>query len=118
MNLSAFGVESEGFPSIEATLDFEKQYSLCKVSYDNAKFKDTTYSLTEVELKNIQNILQKSNLKQLKKEYSVAKTDQPTSTTTIITNNEQFQIKDYGLQGEYPLDSLYKIVYKLNQNFR
>jgi hypothetical protein len=51
MNLSAFGVESDGFPSIKATLDFEKQYGICKVSYDDPKFKDTTYSFTHVELK-------------------------------------------------------------------
>ncbi|HEV3223007.1 MAG TPA: hypothetical protein VGZ90_09020 [Puia sp.] len=113
MNLSVFGVESDRLPSIKATLDFEKKYSICKVSYYNPKFKDTIYSLTQIELKNILDILQKSDLRKLKKEYSVDYTDQPTSTTTIYTNKEQFQVKDYGLKGEYPLDSIYKIVYKL-----
>lgn len=33
MYLSAFGVESDRYPNIEAMIDFEKGTSLCKVSY-------------------------------------------------------------------------------------
>ena len=88
------------------------------MSYDNPKFKDSTYSLTDNEMKTIFNILQKTNLNQLKKEYKIGQTDQATSTTTIYTNNGKFQIEDYGLQAEYPLSEIYKIVYKLKFTFR
>ena len=48
----------------------------------------------------------------LKKEYKVTMPDQPSSTTVIYTTKQKFVIKDYGLEGEYPLQELYKIVYK------
>jgi len=66
----------------------------------------------------ILSILEKYDLKQLKKEYTTQITDEPTSTIIIYTINGKFQIKDHGLTGEYPLGELYKTVYKLNQNIR
>ena len=118
MNLSAMGVESDGFPYIQATIDFKRNSSICKVSYDNPKFKDSTYSLTVTEMKEILNILQKTDLAHIKKEYKTGPTDQPTSTTIIYTAKKEFRIEDYALQAKYPLSKLYKIVYKLKSNFR
>ena len=112
MNLSAMGVESDGFPYIQATIDFKRNSSICKVSYDNPKFKDSTYSLTVTEMKEILNILQKTDLAHIKKEYKTGPTDQPTSTITIYKNSHVITIKDYGLIGDFPLQDIYKLVYK------
>ena len=118
MNLSAIGVESDGFPYIQANLNFKNYSSICKVSYDNPKFKDSSYSLNNVEMKKILHLLEKSGLDRMKKEYRFGPTDQPTSTTTIFTAKTIFQIKDYALQAEYPLSELYEIAYKLKSNIR
>ncbi len=112
MNLSAFGVESDDFPSIIAYIDFQKDSSICKKSFYNPAYKDSAYSLSKDELKKILQILIDSDLEKLKKEYKVQSTDQPTSTTTIYTSKKKFVISDYGLKGESPLQELYKVVYK------
>ena len=113
MNLSAFGVESDDFPSIDVLIDFINDSSICKKSYYNPAFKPSTYKLSDKELKNVLQLLQASDLDKLKTDYNVAKTDQPTSTTKIYTTRKTYVIKDYGLEGDYPLKELYKIVYKL-----
>ena len=50
MNLSGIGVESDNFPSINATIDFIKDTSECHKSYYNPTFKDSTYSLSKTEM--------------------------------------------------------------------
>lgn len=112
MNLSAFGVESDDFPSIDAVIDFSKDTSICVKSYYNPSYKGSTYSLTKTELTDILDLLGISDVQKLKPEYKVSRTDQPNSTTTIYTTKTKYVIKDYGLEGEYPLKELYKIVYK------
>ncbi|MBC7863411.1 MAG: hypothetical protein IAF38_10580 [Bacteroidia bacterium] len=112
MILSAFGVESDNFPSIHADVDFKTGLSICKKTFFNPAFKDSAYSLTKKEIATILEILNKTDLKKLKKEYTVNVTDQPSSTTTIYTSKQKFVIEDYGLKGEYPLQELYKIVYR------
>ena len=112
MNLSAFGVESDNFPSIEAYIDFVQDSSNCVKSYYNPDFKRSSYNLSSIEMKKVLELLRNSDFGKLKNEYKVSKTDQPTSTTVIYTGNRKFVIKDYGLEGEYPLKELYKIVYK------
>ena len=114
MHLSAFGVESDYFPSIEAYIDFTKDSSSCIKSYYNPAIKGSRYKLSEEEIKKVRMLLQNSDLAKLKQQYSVAKTDQPTSTIVIYTNQQNFTIKDYGLEGDYPLPDLYRIVYKLD----
>ena len=118
MFLNAFGVESDGFPYIQASVDFETNSSSCNVSYDNPKFKDTIYSLDKKEIDSLRIFLASSNLNGLKKEYTFGPTDQPTSTTKIYMAQDTITIKDYSLQGDSPLPELYRIVYKLNKNFR
>jgi hypothetical protein len=118
MFLSAFGVESDGFPYIKASVDFVTNSASCYVWYDNPKFKDTTYSLDLKEIDSIKLLLTSCNLRELKKEYTFGPTDQPTSTTTIYKAQDTFYIKDYSLQGDTPLPDLYRIVYKLNKNYR
>jgi hypothetical protein len=112
MNLSALGVESDDFPSIEAVIDFSKDTSVCIKSYYNPANKGSTYSLTKSEIKDILGLLKISDVQKLKPEYKVSWPDQPSSTTTIYTTKTKYVIKDYGLEGEYPLKELYKIVYK------
>jgi hypothetical protein len=112
MNLSAFGVESDDFPSIAAYIDFQKDSSNCKKSFYNPAYKDSTYSLTKIEIQKVLKILLSIDLEKLKKEYTVQTSDQPTSTTIIYTTGQNFITKDYGLKGEYPLQELYKTVYK------
>jgi hypothetical protein len=112
MHLSAFGVESDNFPSIDAYVDFTNDSSKCTKSYYNPAFKVSIYKLTHEEIKKILELLQNSDLSKLKEEYSVNKTDQPASTLIIYTDKRNYTIKDYGLEGESPLPDLYKIVYK------
>lgn len=112
MNLSAFGVESDDFPSINAYIDFEHDSSNCLKSYYNPYYKPSSYKLSAEEIKKVLVLLQTVDLIRLKKEYRVNKTDQPTSTTAIYSDDKVFVIKDYGLEGGYPLQELYRIVYK------
>ena len=112
MNLSAFGVESDNFPSIAAYIDFQKDSNNCERSYYNPAFKSSSYKLSNKEMKQLFQLLMSANLKQLKSEYTVTRPDQPTSTTKIYAGDTVFTIKDYGLQGEDLLQQLYKIVYK------
>jgi hypothetical protein len=113
MNLSAFGVESNDFPSIDACLDFEHDSSTCIKSYYDPEYNGSVYHLSSNEIQKVLHLLQNCNLKKLKTFYKVSKTDQPTSTITIYTKKDTFSIEDYGLEGEYPLQEVYKIVYKL-----
>jgi hypothetical protein len=112
MSLSAFGVESDNFPSIAAYIDFTNDSSECRKTYYNPALKPLTYKLSNTEIKQLFKLLNAADLEKLKPEYRVSKTDQPTSTTTIYTGRKTFVVKDYGLEGEYPLQELYKIVYK------
>ena len=112
MNLSAFGVESDDFPSIQATVDILNDSSVCIKTFYNPSYPDSIYKLSRLEMDQIVKLLRLSDIRNLKKEYTVAKTDQPRSITTFITNTEEFTIDDYGLVGEYPLQKLYEIVYK------
>lgn len=112
-DLSNFGVESEWYPSIHCLVNLANNSSSCKKIYDNSKYKDSTYSLSKTELQQIDRILKDIDLKKLKNKYSIVDTDQPKSTITFYTNTDKIVIEDYGLQGEYPLQDLYKIIYKL-----
>ncbi|HWI91060.1 MAG TPA: hypothetical protein VNT20_07285 [Flavisolibacter sp.] len=112
MKLSAFGVEADDFPSIEAHIDFLNDSSRCEKTYYNPAFKPSTYRLISTEIKKVLRLLRMTDINKLKTEYSVSKTDQPTSTTTIYFGQRTFVVNDYGLAGDYPLQELYKIVYK------
>ena len=112
MNLSAFGVESDDFPSIDAVIDFSKDTSVCVKSFYNPANKGSTYSCSIVERNSILELLKIDDIEKLKKEYKVSRTDQPSSKTKIYTTKKTFVVDDYGLEGDYPLQELYKIVYK------
>ena len=112
MNLSAFGVEADDFPSIVVQIDFLNDSSRCEKTYYNPAFKPSTYRLSNTEIKKILELLEVANFDTLKSEYKVSKTDQPTSTTKIYIGQKTYVIKDYGLEGDYPLKELYNIVYK------
>ena len=113
MDLSAFGVESDDFPSIKAHLDFQNDSNICVKSFYNPAYKGFIYRLNKTETQKILNLLKNLDLEKFKKEYSVRSTDQPTSTIIIYTTTNQYSIKDYGLRGDYPLQEIYKIAYKL-----
>ena len=115
MNLSAIGVESDTYPSIAVTLDFERHTSRCERSYFDPAYPGSTYHLSSEELDSVQLILQQADLKKLKApQYGVgSRSDQPTSTTVIRTASRTFAIEDYGLEGTAPLPKLYQLVYKL-----
>jgi hypothetical protein len=112
MYLSAFGVESDDFLSIDVYSNFANDSSYCHKSYYNPANKDSVYTLSKDELKTIKELLNIAALGKLKPEYTVDKTDQPCSTTEIFTTRQAFTIKDYGLVGDPPLQELYEIVYK------
>ena len=112
MYLSAFGVESDSFPSIRAIIDLALDSSFCGRSYYNPAIKGANYHLSPEEMKQIEQLLQHVDLEKLKIDYRSGGTDQPTSTTTIYTAYRKYVITDYGLGGDPPLQKLYKIVYK------
>lgn len=118
MFLNAFGVEADGFPTINATIDFVSDSSLCDVSYYEPWLKQKQYSFSKKELDTLRSLLENIDFKKIKKEYSEGPTDQPTSITTIYTKQDTCRVKDYGLQAEFPLPVLYRIIYNLKQNFR
>ncbi len=113
MNLSAFGVESDDYPSINVFIDFEKDSSICFKSFYNPINKGSVYYLSKVDLKNITELLKISELKKLKHNYKVQVSDQPNSKIIIFTNKTKYTIVDYGLNGNAILIKLYKLVYKL-----
>lgn len=112
MNLSAFGVESDFVPSIDAVIDFSKDTSICVKSYYNPAYKGSNYSLNKSEMTEMLGLLKITDLKKLKTEYRVPMSDLPTSKTVIYTTKSKYTILDYGMEGEKPLKELYKIVYK------
>ena len=110
--LSAFGVESDDFPSIKGIIDFTHDSSRFVKSYYNPAYKGATYSITKAEMQSILKLLKISDLAKLNPKYSVGKTDQPRSTITIFTTKTKYSFDDYGLEASPPLKDLYKIVYK------
>jgi hypothetical protein len=112
MRLSAFGVEADDIPSIAVLIDFVNDTSRCEKTYYNPAFKPSMYRLSNADIKKVLQLLRDADLDKLKTEYSVSRTDQPTSTITIYTGQRSFKIKDYGLEGDDPLQELYRIVYK------
>lgn len=113
MTLSAFGVESDDYPSIDVSLDFANDTSYCKRWYYNPKYKASVYQLSHDKMLEALSLLQNADLESIKKDYTTDLSDQPTSTTIIYKGQQKIVIKDYGLKGDYPLQDLYRIVYKL-----
>ena len=113
MALKAFGVESDDIPSIDAFIDFTTDSSICVKSFYHPDKKGGTYSLTKQEIKIIKELIEKINLSTVKKTYVYNVSDQPRSIITITTTTQNFVFDDYGLNGGFPLQELYKIVYKL-----
>lgn len=97
MHLSAFGVESDAYPSIDVTIDFTHDTSYCSKWFYNPSHKPSTYKLSIDEMRRVLGVLQQLNLKKLKSEYTTNASDQPTSTTTIYTRSGNYMIRDYGL---------------------
>jgi hypothetical protein len=112
MSLSAFGVESDDFPSIDAVIDFSNDSSHCAKWFYNPSNKDSVYYLSKQEIQSVLALLRISDLEKLKTEYHTKKPDQPSSKTVVYTTKRKFIINDYGLIGAYPLTELYEIVYK------
>ncbi|MDJ1467788.1 hypothetical protein [Xanthocytophaga flava] len=69
MHLSAFGVESDDFPSIDVIIDFQNDTSSCKKWYYNPAYKDSIYSLSRTDITKVLDLLKSSDLKKLKEEY-------------------------------------------------
>lgn len=112
MNLSAFSVEADDFPSITVFIDFTKDSSFCSTSYYNPSYKGKEYKLSKEEIKRTADLLTKTDLNTIKTKYTCNKSDQPSSTTIIYTSKQKYIIEDYGLLAEEPLKGIYKIVYK------
>ena len=91
----------------------QEKFSQESMDIFNPASKGSTYALSKAEMKSIMNLLKISDLQKLKSEYKVAKTDQPSSRIIIYTTKTKYVISDYGLEGGFPLQELYKIVYRL-----
>lgn len=113
MHLSAFGVESDTYPSIAATLDLVHHTSQCERSYFDPAYPSSTYHLSAEALDSVQLLVQQTDWSRLKTNYSLAhQFDLPTSVIVIRMAHRSFTIKDYGLEGASPLPKLYRLVYK------
>lgn len=115
MNLSAMGVESDDFPSIDAILDFRENTSRCVKSFYNPAYEGSVYSLTDSEMESVKTLLELADLEALKEEYTIPYSDQPTSIIKIYTIEKTYLIKDYGLKGEKLLTKLYELVYRIHE---
>jgi len=113
MNLSAFGVESDEFPSVIAKIDLVSFKSSCKKSYYNPAHRSIAYQLSKKEIDQIKEILSQVNFAKIKKDYKDSRPDQPISTIKIYCTEGKYTVNDYGLIGEAYLQKLYKIAYKL-----
>jgi hypothetical protein len=110
--LSAFGVENDSFPSINGKINFRKRTNYFEKSYYNPAIKGSNYRLLTKAMDRVLTLILDSSFRNLKREYKVYATDQPTSTLTIYTNKGTIVIVDYGLEGEYPLKEIYRIIYR------
>jgi hypothetical protein len=111
-NLSAFGVESDFAPTIDAEIDFVKATGMAHRSYYDPKFKNSEYTFSMAEINKVRDLLESTKLSALKPKYSVGNmSDQPTSTVTIYTNKDTYTIEDYGLSAK-DLSEIYTILYK------
>lgn len=118
MFLDAYGVESAGFPTIRAALNFKSNSGTCEVSYYEPWLKKKIYSLTQAEMDTVLNLLQHTSPQVPEQQYKDFNTDQPTSLVTVYAGDTHYVIRDYGLVAKYPFNELYRIVYKLEKNFR
>lgn len=112
MGLSALGVESDDAPNINVIIDFIADTSRCEKSFYNPAHKSSIYSLRKDEMHLILELLQIPVLEKIKKKYTSDLSDQPSSITKIYTTKKVYIIDDYALQGDYPLQKIYSIVYK------
>ncbi len=118
MRLSAVGEEPAGFPGIDAMIDLKNDTSLCEVSYFDPRLRDTTYRLTKADMDSIRYFVSQLDTGKIKREYTVSMSDQPISTTVFYCTGEPITITDYGMKGDFPLNELYRLVYKPGSNYR
>lgn len=111
LHLSAFGVEADDYPSIDATIDLVKDTGSCVRSFYNPAYKGSTYSLPKETITKIHRLLRIIDIQKLKTAYKVSISDQPSSKTIIYTTIRKYEIDDYGLKAESPLQELYRLVY-------
>ena len=88
MDLSSFGVESDNYPTIHASINLSADSSACKKFYYSSGHNDSTYSLTKGEIEKIKSLIGHVDLEKFKKNYTVNESDQPMSTLKIYTNNK------------------------------
>ena len=113
MHLSAFGVESDDAPNIDATIDFASDSGKCYKLFYDPKYKPSTYYLDTAQIHHILSLLRHTDLSKMKIDYSSNRSDQPSSTLIIYTNLQTYKVHDYGLHGDALLQELYKIVYNI-----
>jgi len=75
MHLSAFGVESDYYPTITALIDFNQDTCLCKRSYYNPQYKDSYYVLSSEEIQKTGKLLDIKDLEKIKKDYTTQLSD-------------------------------------------
>jgi hypothetical protein len=112
VELSAYGVESENYPSIKVVVDFLMDTSLCIKSYYNPSINGSFYRLSRADIRTIKRLLEDPEFKDLKHNYANKKTDQPVATTTVYKGQDKFVISDYGLEGTNLLKDLYGVIFR------
>lgn len=112
MYLNPNGIKSESFPAIDAKIDFVEMKSRCLRKYPSPRMRDSYYFLSEKEIDELLLTLNQSDLSHLQKTYSVTNETLPKSICIIYTKENKYIIEDYGLNGEYPLSEMYRVVYK------
>ncbi|HTL82602.1 MAG TPA: hypothetical protein VL651_12905 [Bacteroidia bacterium] len=112
-HLSAFGVESDDYPSIDVYIDFQKDSSYCHKWYYNPAYKDSSYTLSHDEIQKVKELLLKSDSLYIPENpIHASASDQPSVTSKVYWDHTICSLYDYGLDGAEPLPSVYRLVFK------
>ncbi len=84
------------------------EYNAIKDNYIEGKFNTI---IPQVDFDNLAGLLEFINPMDLDSSYKVNYTDFPTAFTTIYFNGKSIKIRDYGEEGTYGLQTLYKILF-------
>jgi len=110
--------DAEGccFGGIDGTIDFLRDTSYFVITDFTSKKPISSYKLSKLEIDTIQALVRLINFPWKPKSERFTVTDQSTSNTMFCRGTDTFSISDYGLNGDQPLQDIYKIVYKIPVN--
>lgn len=107
ISISAFGVESDYFPSVFCSINYEKNESVFTESYYNPALKGKKTTMTISEMNVIKKIISYCDLNSLNVWDKTTISDQATGIIKVNYNDTFFQVEDYGLDGSLTAQTLF-----------